>query len=282
MQAKAPADAWIEWGGEGRKLVFGHANGFPPATYRAVLEALSLSFSVTTFAARPLWTGSDPWSVDSWHDLAGDLGGELDRRGVRGALGVGHSLGSVLGVMAAAVDRRRFAALALVDPVVFTGLNAVFWGALKGLGVGSRLPLVRGARRRRETFPGFKDVRASYEGKSVFATWEPKVLDDYIKSAFVETGSGEVRLRYPKAWEARIFELTPASVWSELRRLDLPLFVIRGADSDTFSVAAANRMRRELPRARVIDFAATSHFVPMERPREVAGLIVDWARELGL
>lgn len=280
MQAKAPPEAWTEWGGEGRQLVFGHANGFPPATYRALLEALSLSFSVTTFAARPLWIGSDPRSVDSWHDLAQDLGSELDRRGVRGALGFGHSLGSVLSVLAAAADRRRFAALALIDPVVFTGFHAVFWGALKGLGIGPRLPLVRGARRRRETFPGFNDVRASYEGKSVFATWDSKVFGDYISSGFAETGTDEVRLRYPRAWEARIFELTPASVWRELKSLDVPMLVVRGADSDTFTAAAAERMRRELPKARVIELAGTSHFVPMERPREVAGLIIDWAREL--
>ncbi len=282
MQETAPPDAWTEWGGAGRELVFGHANGFPPGTYRLLLEALNRSFSVKTFAARPLWQGSDTRSVGSWNDLAQDLGGELDRRRVQGALGVGHSLGSVLGVMAAASVPDRFAALALVDPVIFTGFQSLFWGTLKGLGFGSRIPLIRVAQRRRETFPTLDDVRNSYEGKSVFATWDQEVLDDYINSGFVETGTGEVRLRYPRAWEARIFELTPATVWGELETLDVPILVIRGAASDTFTAAAARRMRRELPGARVIEIAGTSHFVPMERPREVASLISDWAREIGV
>ncbi len=69
-------------------------------------------------------------------------------------MAVGHSLGGVLGLMAAAADPKRFSALALVDPVVFTGVHSLFWGALKGLGFGSRLPLIRGARRRRESLPG--------------------------------------------------------------------------------------------------------------------------------
>jgi pimeloyl-ACP methyl ester carboxylesterase len=104
------------------------------------------------------------------------------------------------------------------------------------------------------------------------------VLDDYIGAGFVETDAGEVRLRYPKAWEARIFELTPASVWSDLESLDIPMLVIRGAGSDTFSAAAAERMRRGLPKTTVVELAGSSHFVPMEQPRRVAELILDWAR----
>jgi pimeloyl-ACP methyl ester carboxylesterase len=278
----APPEAWRNWGGQGPAIVFGHANGFPPETYRLLLEDLSRSFTVASFAARPLWPGSDPGSADSWHDLAGDLGDELRRRRVEGALAVGHSLGSVLNVLAAAADPRRFRALALVDPVVFTGTHTLFWGALKGLGFGHRLPLIRGALRRRETFPGLEQVRLSYAGKSVFASWEPEVLDDYAQAGFVETDEGGVRLRYPKAWEAKIFELTPASVWRDLVKIKVPMLFIRGAESDTFVVAAANRVRRQLDSARVIEVAGASHFVPMERPREVAQMIIDWAAEIGI
>lgn len=280
MHPPVPPEAWLEWGGEGRQLIFAHANGFPPETYRLLLEELSREFSVASFAARPLWPGSDPHSIHSWKELADDLGGELDRRRVHGALGVGHSLGSVLGVVAAAGDPDRFVALALVDPVIFTGTQSLYWGALKGLGLGSRLPLIRGAWRRRESFPGLEEVRECYVGKSVFATWDPEVLEDYVRTGFSQTDAGDVRLRYPKAWEARIFETTPASVWRELRSIDVPILVFRGADSDTFSASAADRMRRELPTAKVVELAGTSHFIPMEKPLEVASLITGWAREI--
>lgn len=282
MQPEAPPEAWTEWGGAGPALVFGHANGFPPGTYRRFLDELRRSFAVASFSARPLWPGSDPRSVGSWNDLAGDLGLELERHGVEGALGVGHSLGSVLNVLAAAADPSRFAALALVDPVIFTGMQAVFWGALKGLGLGARFPLIRGALRRRESFPDVEAVRDTYAEKAVFASWDPDVLDDYVRSGFSQTDAGDVRLRYPKEWEARIFETTPADVWNELGAIDVPMLVIRGASSDTFSTAAANRVRRELPTARVIEFEGASHFVPMEKPYEVAALIEDWARGIGL
>lgn len=282
MSPPAPPEAWTDWGGDGRQLVFAHANGFPPGTYRLLLEELGRAFSVASFAARPLWPGSSPQSVGSWHDLARDLGAELDRRGVRGALGVGHSLGSVLNLIAGAADPNRFTALALVDPVIFTGFRALGWGAFRGLGLGRRLPLVRGALRRREVFPSFEDVRAAYAGKSVFASWDPNVFVDYVRAGFAPAGTGEVRLTYPKAWEARIFETTPANVWRELEAFSEPILVIRGAASDTFSAAAAARMRREVSGVRVVEFAGASHFIPMEEPLAVAGLITDWAREIGV
>jgi pimeloyl-ACP methyl ester carboxylesterase len=273
-----PREAWTEWGGEGPLLCFGHANGFPPATYRLLLDALTTSFRVASFAARPLWPGSDPTVARSWRELADDLRHELVRRGAHGAIGAGHSLGSVLAVLAAAAEPGLFRALVLVDPVIFSGAHSLFWGTFRGLRLGHRLPLIRSARRRRERFPDHDAVRASWRAKSVFGSWLPEVLEDYVRSGTVEDPLGGLMLRYPKDWEARVFELTPASVWPELRRIELPMLVLRGERSDTFLAAAANRLSRELPSATVIELAGCSHFAPMEQPQAVAEAVIAWWR----
>jgi pimeloyl-ACP methyl ester carboxylesterase len=279
---KPPEDAWIDWGGSGPRAVFGHANGFPPETYRVLLETLCGRFSVSSFAARPLWPGSDPQTAGSWYDLAADLGGELDRRGVTGAIGIGHSLGSVLSLLAAAENPDRYRALALVDPVVFAGFHALTWGAFKGLGLGNRLPLIQGASRRRDTFSDLEEVRRSWRGKPVFKSWDPRVLEDYIGSGFCADDSGMVTLRYPKAWEVKIFELTPAWVWRDLEGLRLPVLFVRGADSDTFLPSAVARARRRVQDVMVVEVEGTSHFLPMERPTDVADIILDWADTTGI
>lgn len=275
-----PPEAWSEWGGDGPELVFSHANGFPPATYRVFLEELSRKFRATAFAARPLWPESDPSGVMSWRDLAGDLRRAMGERGLSRVVGVGHSLGGVLSIMTAAADPSHFRALALIDPVVFSGLHSLFWGSLKNLGFSQRLPLIQGARRRRDRFPDFEAVRSAYAGRSVFSTWAPEVLEDYVQAAFDDTGDGEVVLRYSKAWESKIFEITPASVWSDIRRLEVPLLVIRGASSDTFLASAANKFRRDLPSATVIELPDTTHFLPMEQPAAIAATIIKWHQSI--
>jgi len=40
---------------------------------------------------------------------------------------------------------------------------------------------------------------------------------------------------------------------------------------------AARRMAREMPDARVVELEGTSHFLPMEKPDEIARLVVEFA-----
>jgi hypothetical protein len=74
---------------------------------------------------------------------------------------------------------------------------------MKRFGMGRRFPLVRGAERRRDRWPD----RASWSGKPVFSRWDSRVFEDYLEAGVSDAPDGTVTLRYPKAWEARIFEV---------------------------------------------------------------------------
>lgn len=272
-----PEIAWNRIGGEGVPLVLTHANGFPPETYGTVLNALVPHFQVATFAGRPLWSTDDPRQLSSWHPMAADLEQSIEDHGHSPVVAVGHSLGGMLCSLAAADRPELISALVLLDPVVFTGSHAFVWGWMKRLGLERRFPLVRGAERRRDSWPDRQAVRMSWGGRTVFKRWDPRVFDDYLEHGVVERPDGSVVLRYPKAWEARIFEVCPHDEWSNLRRIEVPVLVVRGETSDTLVPAAAKRLERELPNARAVDLVGTSHFLPMEKPDEVARLIIDFA-----
>jgi pimeloyl-ACP methyl ester carboxylesterase len=277
-----PEDAWTELGGDGPRLVFTHANGFPPGAYRILLERLSAEFSVAAFANRALWSKDDPDSVASWDPLADDLRRGLAARGGTPVVGVGHSIGGVLVALAAARSPELFSRLVLLDPVVFTGVHALIWGWMKRIGVSGRFPLAAGAHRRRDTWPDRDAVRSSWSGKPVFATWDPRVFEDYLEGGVVDRPDGSVALRYPREWEARLFQVCPHDEWAQIRRVEAPVLVVRGASSDTLSAGAARRIERDMPNARVVELAGASHFLPMEMPDAVAGLIVDFAAERGI
>jgi pimeloyl-ACP methyl ester carboxylesterase len=272
-----PEDAWTRIGGEGDPLVFTHANGFPPETYRRLLDGLLPRFQVSAFANRSLWSDADPSSVTSWHQLADDIRTAVAERFDGPVLGVGHSIGGMTCALAAASAPEIFSRLVLLDPVVFSGPHAFFWGWMKRLGLGSRFPLVAGAERRRESWPDRETHRASWERKRVFASWDPRAFEDYLESGVCERPDGSVALRYPRVWEAQLFRVCPHNEWSHLRRIAIPVLVIRGETSDTLFPAAARRIERELPDARVVELEGTSHFLPMEKPDAVAELIVEFA-----
>jgi pimeloyl-ACP methyl ester carboxylesterase len=277
--ATPPDEAWTDWGGSGRLLHFAHANGFPAASYRTLVGLLTGPFRVVSLNARPLWIDGDPADLADWKPLVHDLAFGLSDRGLRGVVGVGHSLGGTLTALAATSDPGLFAALVLIDPVIFTGLRSRLWRLAKRFGQAHRLHLVRGARRRRDHWSDLDEVRAAYRTKPAFASWDDRTFDDYLAAGFASAAGGGFRLRYPKAWEARIFEVCPADLWRRLRTIAVPVLILRGETSDTFLESAGRRAEREIRNARVEVVERTSHFLPMEAPEEVASAIERFVHE---
>jgi len=269
-------DVWRDWGGAGPTVHFAHANGFPPGTYRKLAETIARRHHVVSMAARPLWSQEPAAELQDWSELAGDLKAELGRRGLSGILGVGHSLGGVVSLLAAADDPGLFRAVVAVDPLILTGRISVFWGLMKGMGLGGRLGLVRGARSRRDHWPDRATLLDSYRRKKIFELWDPEVLDDYIDCGTSAMPDGTLGLRYRREWEARIFEIAPHDLWPRLSRLQVPTLIIQGEHSDTFRNAAARRAAEELATTEVAVVRESTHFVPMERPEEVGEVILEF------
>jgi pimeloyl-ACP methyl ester carboxylesterase len=251
-------------------LHFAHANGFPAASYRCLIDRLTGSFRVLSMEARPLWSDQDPSSLRSWTPLVDDLVAGIRQKGLNGVVGVGHSLGGVLTARAAAIDPSLFSALVLIDPVIFTRPRSWWWAGLKVAGQTGRVRLIRGARERREHWPDIDAVRASYRTKATFRHWTDECLDDYLLSGFLAGHDGGIRLRYPREWESRIFEVCPADLWRSLRKIRVPVLFLRGENSDTFLRTAARRATREMANARAAEVEGTSHFLPWEAPDTTA------------
>ncbi len=270
---------WRDWGGSGPALHFAHANGFPPATYRALIEVLCESFHVQSMSARPLWSQTPPTNLADWALFADDLRDTLERRGQRGIIGAGHSLGAVTSLMAAANDPGLFSAIVAIDPLLLTGVHSVMWGAMKQLGLGDRLSIVRGALRRRTHWPDRRTILETYRQRRAFRDWAPAVLEHYLESGFVADSRGGLELRYPRTWEAAIFRAAPHNVWPQLRRLRVPSLFIQGEHSDSFSAAATRKVLRQVPGARLSLFKGYGHCVPMECPESVGTTILDFLDE---
>jgi len=282
LTVPAGGEFWHDWGGTGPVLHFAHANGFPPGPYRKLIGELSKSHHVVSMSARPLWPDSSPVKLRDWSLFADDLRAEINNRGLRGIVGVGHSLGAVTSLLAVASDPGLFSTVVAVDPLILTGSHSLFWGAMKAVGLGEQLGLVRGARRRREQFSNRGEARTTYASKRVFAGWDPEVLDDYLDAGMVELPQGGVRLLYPREWEARIFSVAPHNLWAQLRKVSVPTLFVQGENSDTFLDAARARVEREVPASSTTVVADSSHFLPMERPTELARVIDEFLEEKGL
>ncbi len=272
---------YLDWGGQGPLLHLAHANGFPPGTYTPFAARLTDRFHVVGCEGRALWGAHDSRQFRHWRELAGDLARFLGEMAPGGIIGAGHSLGAVTSLFCAVANPGLFRALVLIDPVIVPAQMAPVIAAAVRLGLAGRNRVIAGARRRRVEWPDRETVFRAYRAAPIFARWQETFLRDYVASGTVDDPAGGVRLRYPREWEARIFETVPTDVWLSIPRLrGMPLLVLRGEHSTTFRRDAMRLMRWILPQGTFVEIAGADHFVPMSQPEATVEAIKGFLSQL--
>jgi len=266
----------IDFGGTGPHLWFLHANGIPPGCYRALMTHLASRYHVVASVQRPLWEGSDPRSINDWTPLSSDLLQFLEEKHAAPALVVGHSLGAIVTLRAALRHPDRFAAIVLIDPVLFPPRRILQWNLIRLTGRVNRHALIVAAQNRRQSFDDLDRLFSAYRQRAYFRYMDDDSLWDYIGSIACPAEAGKYRLCYSVAWETRIYATgigPDFDLWRGLPKLSLPALILRGAETDTFWEDTARRVQRANPAIQVKTIDRATHLVPLERPDETADLI---------
>ena len=276
-------DPSVDFGGTGEKILFLHANGYPPDCYHLLLSQLTEKYHVTAMVQRPLWPESRPEDIDDWHPLTDDLLRFLDTHQTGPIACVGHSMGGIALLRAALQEPERFTAIVLLDPVLFPPYFVRAWKVFKSFNLLHRFhPLVAGAKQRRREFNDLERLRNGYRRKSVFKYMDDEALQAYIEGIACQKDGGGYQLCYSAEWEVRIY-LTGVwhdmDIWRGLPKLEVPTLIIRGAETDTFWEQTGKLVQRKQPNAQIEALEKSTHLVPLERPGEVSTLIQSFFEE---
>ena len=270
-------------GESGLPLHFLHANGYPPECYRPLITRLSEHYHVFSMRQRPLWPDSRPEEIADWLPLTDDFLRFLDEHPTGASIGIGHSVGGIVTLRAALRQPERFRALVLIDPVLFPPYVIRSWRFICALGLGYQLhPLVRAARNRRRQFDDLDRLFKGYRRKPVFRYMDDQALHAYVEGVACP-GEHGYKLCYSTDWEMRIYATSvwrDMDIWHDLPGLNIPLLIIRGAETDTFWASTARGVLRKVPAARVMTVPQATHLVPLERPAEVYQAIQDFLKEI--
>jgi pimeloyl-ACP methyl ester carboxylesterase len=274
--------AVLDFGDEQRApdVIFSHANGFNAATYRQLLGPLSLGLRVIACDLRGHGDSqlpADPGRLRrSWSEFRDDLIGLVEAVAEGPVVLAGHSLGASVSLLAAAKRPALARSLVLAEPVIlpYAALLSAYlpWGA--GVLWKTRFPLAAGAARRRAVFKAADEAFNSYKGRGGFKTWPDAVLADYVSGAFHARADGQVELACPPDWEASNFAAQANDVRGALRRVRVPVGVLKAEHHSTCALSPAD-VRRMNPKARCAIVPGTSHFLPMERPDLVREALLD-------
>lgn len=271
----------FDLGGNGERLHFLHANGYPPNCYKSFLELLKTQSHVFGMLLRSLWKDSNPNEVEDWKPFSDDLLQFLASASYP-VIGVGHSIGAIVTLRAALHDPDKFRAIILLDPVLFVPSRLVLWNFFRAVGLGNKVhPKIPGALKRRRYFDNLDLVFRGYRKRSVFRYMSDESLYDYIQGITRQSEHGGYELLYSPEWESRIYftGLRDFDIWRDLPRLQVPTLFIRGAETDTFLENAAKLVKRKQPGARLETLEKSTHLLPLERPREVFDIMQSFLYE---
>ena len=244
-------------------VLFSHATGFHGRVFDPVASALASTHHCITFDYRGYGDSACPqdWQVE-WAGY-GDDALAVARHAARNGpiIGAGHSMGGAALVMAALREPQLFRALVLFEPIIFPP-------ATPDQKRGGPSPLVEGARRRRAVFASFDEALANYSSKPPLNIFDAAALRAYVTFGFRQQPDGTVTLKCLPEHEARTYE-TGANheTWNELGNLQVPTWVISGADAPMSPAGIAPGIAAQIPGATFVRHEHLTHFGPMQDPQ---------------
>lgn len=255
-------------------LHLAHANGFPPQVYRELVSHFTDQYQVITFPARPLWDPApDHQAFDNWRIMGDDLITALDQHNLKGVIGVGHSMGGTASLFAALKRPDLFAALVLLDPVLFPRKMVRFMTIIPQWLPHPEIPLVKMALRRKREWASPEEAFERFRSRSLFKQWSDNAVHSYIEGLTKPAINGGIELRYTPEWEAQIYSTSMYSLrgwWRWLKQIQVPTAAIQGADTDTFLLDAVGLWQETRPDFPLTMLQGQGHLFPIDAAAQTA------------
>lgn len=266
-------------------IVFSHANSYCASTYRRLFDGWRAAGHEVAVVEH---FGHDArFPVDrSWRGMTHQLTALIDS--LPGAESepwmVGHSMGGYLSLLAAGQRPKRVRGIVLLDSPIVHGWKAGLVTVAKAAGMMRRLSPAAQAMKRRDRWPDIGEAHRHFAKKSMFASWHPDILDDYIRFGTEaeptdRTGT-ERRLKFRPEIEAEIYSTVPHRLVSYLRLHPPggPVAFIGGKHSREIKLVGMEATER-ITQNRV-SWVEGSHLFPFERPEETVCEVLGWMAKL--
>lgn len=241
---------------------FSHANGFPSPCYRYLFSLLpEYQFSFV----EKMGHGDYPLAGDI-KNYAHELINDIRSKNNPPLIGVGHSAGAVVTLLAAAEAPELFQHVILLDPVLFSKRKRFALKLVKHIGLMDKVTPAGRAEKRRMHFATKAEARSYFENKSLFQSFHPQCFDDYIEFGLEPCAEG-FRLAISPEIEADVFRNVLLQTSTALKQVHGT--VIYGQNSDLFQHSDQQYWQRNFPNMQLLPFDG-GHLFPFEQPEETA------------
>jgi pimeloyl-ACP methyl ester carboxylesterase len=276
---------YFEWDSAHRdeepSILLVHATGFHARVWDQVIRLLGPRHIISVDQRGH--GRSEKVAISHWGAMGQDLVELATELGIKGAIGVGHSMGGHALIEAATSCPAAFERLLLIDPVVAAPDHYHTDGWSIDLAGGEVHPTAK----RKNEFESAQAMIDRFKDRPPFSRFDPAALADYCTYGLLPNAAGDgYQLACPPVIEASIYMTSRSNpgVYDSVRALAAPVMIMRAKrpppDRDVMDFSSSPTwpgLADEFQNGREVYFPDHSHFLPMEDPQLVATYILAYA-----
>jgi len=246
---------------------FTHANGIPSATYQKFFNCFKADFNLK---AIPIIGLDQKYPVTkSWDYLVAQVIADIEQQFPhQQVIGLGHSFGSLLTLMAAYKRPDLFTQLVIMDPPFVIGSNSAIFEAMQKLKLKAvdKITPAGITMKRKDHWLNREEAYRSLRNNRLFEKFDAECFDDFFNSGIKDDmARGGVTLTIPKSTEAEIFRTVPAWWWRTPRKApQVPVHLMTAKQSHFYKQGLPQGMKKTYG----IEFSVVEggHMFPLESP----------------
>ncbi|MBX2848981.1 MAG: alpha/beta hydrolase [Acidiferrobacterales bacterium] len=262
-------------------LHFSPANGIPAASYQSFFCQFEQNFNISAMDSRGAWSESGvPDESLTLQNYADDLIEALQIKFDQPVIGVGHSLGGMVTILAAIKRPELFSKVILIDPASTpTVLADAIFKCLPKTVHETLFPFIKGSLQRRRIWDSREQFINKYRNHRTFRRFTNQALKDYAQYGLKRCSDNKFELVFSPDWEAFNFRKV-RFLWDSLIDLKHPTLFLKAEHRSLYNEKTFNRQNRRLGKnVAALMLTGTSHLMTHEQPKLLGATILEWLDE---
>lgn len=267
--------AYWEWGADAGDtqppLFLAHATGFHGRVFDALIEHFPGRRVISVDLHGHGRSEGGP--IDNWLTVSDEVTALLAHLGLRGAVGVGHSMGAYTLAQCAADQPEAFSHLILFDPVIMDPERYAPDSAA------AMAAAPHPAIRRKRDFDSVEAMMDRFRARDPYALFDLRVFEDYCRHGLTQKPGGSgFELACSPEMEASVYgsSLANAGIHDAVKRIAVPTLVVRAKPTQAMDFKGSPTwplLADHIPMGTDMPRPDRTHFHPLEDPADAAAII---------
>jgi len=246
-------------------IQFAHPNGFPAKSFNHFFNSIE-NADINYIDLM----GHNQFKLEgNLENLALELIDSIEKKFNEPIIGIGHSTGGTLILIASSIKPQLFQKVILIEPILYSSWKRTVIMVMKKLGLDNYIGPVKKTLKRKSVFQSRDKAKEYFKTKKIFQTFHKNCLSDYIKYGLKQTENG-FELAFSKQIESEIYRSTYTKLPLGIDKINGTL--IYGNKSNMFEKSDVKWWKNNFTNFDTIELNE-GHLFPLEKPFQTAEII---------